>query len=149
MDAQLTFIGRIETPYRRLEDCPRNIDPAGPPCRLVIHAPFAEGLFGLNPGQQILILYWFDEVDRGRLRQNSRKTGEPAGVFALRTPNRPNPIGAAVLKIEAVEGASIRVRGLDCLDGTPLLDIKPAMAGEKGERVRKICSAGHLTNGTR
>lgn len=130
MNPRLQFIGRIETPYRLLEDCPRNIDPEGPLCRLVVDPPFAGGLLGLEPGRRILVLYWFDGVDGGSLRQRSRKTGEYAGVFALRTPRRPNPIGAAVVTIEAVEGAVVSVRGLDCLDDTPLVDIKPAMGGE-------------------
>ncbi|BCR03437.1 tRNA (N6-threonylcarbamoyladenosine(37)-N6)-methyltransferase TrmO [Desulfuromonas versatilis] len=132
MEAQLSYIGRIQTPYRSLDDCPRNIEPGGPLCRLAIDPPFAAGLEGLAPGQQILILYWFEAVNRGNLRQASRRTGEPAGVFALRTPHRPNPIGAAVLRIEELDGSGILVRGLDCLDGTPLLDIKPAMAAETG-----------------
>ena len=85
---------------------------------------------GLSVGQRILILYWFEQVDRAILRQHSRRTGELAGIFALRTPNRCNPIGAAVLPIVKIEGNVITVHGLDCLDGTPLLDIKPAMSTE-------------------
>jgi len=128
---QLRFIGHIETPYRSLEECPRNVEPDGPPCRIVIAPPFADALLGLRPGQPILVLYWLAGGDRSRLRQHSRKSGEYAGVFALRTPNRPNPIGAAVLTIEAIDGGAIAVRGLDCLDGTPLLDIKPATGAER------------------
>lgn len=128
-DPHLVVIGRIETPYRRLEDCPRNIDPAGPPCRLHLLPEYADGLLGLEPGRAILVLYWL-QGDRGRLRQTSRKTGEYSGIFALRTPHRPNPIGAGMVRIEAIEGPIVTVRGLDCLDGTPLLDIKPAMGGE-------------------
>jgi tRNA-Thr(GGU) m(6)t(6)A37 methyltransferase TsaA len=130
MDASLCFIGHIETPYVAIEQCPRNIQPDGPECRIVINKQYGDALLGLEPEKEILVLYWFEEVDRRRLRQNSRKTGRYAGVFALRTPNRPNPIGAAVLKIERIENNSIVVRGLDCLNETPLLDIKPAILGE-------------------
>ena len=126
----LRVIGRIETPYRSLDACPRNIDPAGPPCRLVLEPQYVDGLLGLQPGREILVLYWL-EGDRQRLQQTSRKTGEFAGVFALRTPNRPNPIGAGVVRIQSLEEESVVVRGLDCLDGTRLLDIKPAIRGER------------------
>jgi len=85
---------------------------------------------GCQAEQRILILYWLEHAERSAIRQNSRRTGELAGVFALRTPNRPNPIGVAVLPIEQITDGVITVRGLDCLNGTPLLDIKPAMSGE-------------------
>ena len=132
MTLQATFkpIGEIVTPYKTLADCPRNIDPNGPPCELVLRDDLLGGLLGLATGQRILILYWLEHAKRSAIRQNSRRTGELAGVFALRTPNRPNPIGVAVLSIEQIIDGVITVRGLDCLDGTPLLDIKPAMSGE-------------------
>lgn len=123
----LEAIGHIVTPYKSLADCPRNIDPAGPLCKLVIKAELQDAMLGLQVGQRILLLYWLELADRTKTRQRSRRTGELAGVFALRTPNRRNPIGAAVVPIEKIENGSITVRGLDCLDGTQLLDIKPAM----------------------
>jgi tRNA-Thr(GGU) m(6)t(6)A37 methyltransferase TsaA len=128
--ATIEPIGKIATPYKTLAECPRNIDPSGPQCELILSDELRDGLLGLASGQRILILYWLEHVDRAALHQNSRRTGELAGVFALRTPNRPNPIGAAVLVIENIIDSVITVRGLDCLDGTPLLDIKPAMSGE-------------------
>jgi tRNA-Thr(GGU) m(6)t(6)A37 methyltransferase TsaA len=128
--ASLEAIGFIATPYKTLAECPRNIDPQGPLCNLVIRKDLRDGLLGLHVGQKILILYWFEQVDRSILRQHSRRTSELAGIFALRTPNRRNPIGAAILPIEQIDDGVISVRGLDCLDGTPLIDIKPAMAEE-------------------
>jgi len=130
MEAVVKFIGHIETPYKYIDECPRNIESNGPLCSLVVKEELLDGFLGLSAGQEILILYWFENVDRKRLQQNSRKTGEFSGVFALRTPNRPNPIGAAVVKIEKIENKIIYVKGLDCLNGTPLLDIKPAITGE-------------------
>jgi tRNA-Thr(GGU) m(6)t(6)A37 methyltransferase TsaA len=127
---QLMPIGQIETPYRTLADCPRNVEADGLPCRLVLQPEWADALLGLEVGRRILVLYWFDGVDRKRTQQTSRKSGEFAGVFALRTPHRPNPIGAAVVSIRAIAGHIVTVAGLDCLDGTTLLDIKPAMSGE-------------------
>ncbi|MBC8430559.1 MAG: tRNA (N6-threonylcarbamoyladenosine(37)-N6)-methyltransferase TrmO [Desulfobacterales bacterium] len=129
MEAVVKFIGHIETPYKYIDECPRNIESNGPLCSLVVKEELLDGLLGLSAGQEILILYWFENVDRKRLQQNSRKTAEFSGVFALRTPNRPNPIGAAVVKIEKIENKIIYVKGLDCLNGTPLLDIKPENGG--------------------
>lgn len=133
MNATFEFIGQIKTPYKSLEDCPGNIEPDGPLCELVINKHMKDGVSGLIPGQKILILYWFDDVDRSRYQQLSRKKGKRLGVFALRTPHRPNPIGAAVVRIESIENNCIFVKGLDCLDGTPLLDIKPAIMDERAQ----------------
>ena len=130
LKATIKSIGHIVTPYKTLDECPRNINPEGPLCKLILKDDLRDGLLGLNVGQRILVLYWFEQVDRTILRQHSRPTGELAGIFALRTPNRCNPIGAAVLTIEQIHDGVISVRGLDCLNGTPLLDIKPAMSGE-------------------
>ncbi len=131
MHAELKFIGKIETPFRTIDECPRNIAAYGPECKLILDEEYASGLSGLVDGQEILILYWFKNVNRDLMIRNSRRTGKPAGVFSIRTPNRPNPIGAAVIKIEEIYGNKIIVKGLDCLNGTPLLDIKPAILSER------------------
>jgi tRNA-Thr(GGU) m(6)t(6)A37 methyltransferase TsaA len=128
VDFTLHSIGQIRTPYRTLGECPRNIDPEGPICELAIDEPFSDGLAGLTTGDTILVLYWFDNVDREALLQRRRESDRKRGVFALRSPHRPNPIGAAVVKIESITNGCIQARGMDCLDGTPLLDIKPAFA---------------------
>ena len=78
---RLRQIGHITTPYRSLDQCPRNIDPDGPVCRLVLNQSLRPGLMGLQVGQPILILYWLENVERDQLQQNSRRTGELAGVF--------------------------------------------------------------------
>lgn len=133
---ELRPIGRIETPYTALEDCPRNVDPEGPPCALVLDPPYEEALFGLNPGDRIAVLYWFEGVDRERLRQLRRGEGPMMGTFALRSPHRPNPIALAEVEIEGIDGNLVAVRGLDCLDGTPLIDIKPVSRAERGRSER-------------
>jgi tRNA-Thr(GGU) m(6)t(6)A37 methyltransferase TsaA len=132
MQATLKSIGHITTPYTSLGECPSNIDPDGPLCTLVIDDEYKDGLLGLEIGQEILILYWFDNTDRSLIRQTSRSGGGVVGTFALRSPHRPNPIAAAVLPIEAIDGGRVSVKGLDCLDGTWLLDIKPAIKAERG-----------------
>ena len=127
MTATLRYIGQIRTPYRTLAECPRNTDPDGPVCQLLVHPDFAEGLTGLRAGDYVLVLYWLDRADRDVLLQTRGNDDGQQGVFALRSPHRPNPIGAAVVRIERIADGGIDVRGLDCLDGTPLLDIKPAI----------------------
>ena len=130
MKATLRYIGQIRTQHQTLQDCPRNIDPKGPVCKLVVEGDYTAGMAGLKKGQSILVLYWFEHVDRNALLQKRRNTGQECGVFTTRSPHRPNPIAAAVVKIESIETNSILVRGMDCLDGTPLLDIKPAFVNE-------------------
>ena len=122
---ELVPIGHAETPYATLDDCPKFVDPDGPECRLVLDPPFDEALFGLEAGDAIMVLCWLDLSDRTPLRQRRRGEGPIRGTFDLRSPNRPNPIGVAMVRIENIVGNVVVVRGLDCLDGTPLLDIKP------------------------
>ncbi len=124
------FIGEIITPYKTVDDCPRNISEDGPICKLIIYEEYQAGLKGLQVGEKILVLYWLDLLKYTSPEQRSCKSGKEKGVFALRSPKRPNPIGAAVLEIEAITQDTVDVRGLDCVNGTKLLDIKPAMMGE-------------------
>ena len=130
MKATLKYIGHINSPYKAIEDFPNNIDLNGPLCKLVIYEGYINGLSGLQPGQKILILYWFENTDRSVTKQKSNSEEELIGTFALRSPHRPNPIGAAVLPIETIDNGVVSVKGLDCLDGTHLLDIKPAILHE-------------------
>lgn len=127
---RLTFIGHIETPYETQSDCPYNVNPGGPECRIVVDPAFTAGLTGLAAGDRILVLYWLDRAKRDKPLVGVRRSGKVGGAFAARTPNRPNPIGAAVVTVEALEGPVVTVRGLDCVTGTPLLDLKPALRAE-------------------
>lgn len=130
MNPELKFIGSIKTPYAAVEECPNNIKADGPLCEIKLFDEFQDGLRGLEIGQHILVLYWFENVDRGVTLQKSRNGEEMIGTFALRSPHRPNPIAAAVLSIESIDNGAISVSGLDCLNGTYLLDIKPAIMHE-------------------
>jgi tRNA-Thr(GGU) m(6)t(6)A37 methyltransferase TsaA len=100
-------------------------------CKIKLDAEFQQGLLGLNTGDHILILYWLEGAKRDELIQSWEEDTPTKGTFALRSPHRPNPIGAAVLPIKKIENGAITVRGLDCLNNTPLLDIKPAIYKEK------------------
>jgi len=125
-DASLQYIGRIHTPWQRREDCPRQGDHEGPECRIEVFEPWDQALLGLEALAAIEVLYWLDQARRDLVLQCPKGRDQPVGTFALRSPVRPNPIGSSVVRLVAVEGALLRVRGIDCVDGTPLLDLKPA-----------------------
>ncbi|WP_420004977.1 tRNA (N6-threonylcarbamoyladenosine(37)-N6)-methyltransferase TrmO [Arenibacterium sp. LLYu02] len=124
-DAQLRFIGVIHTPWSDRKDCPRQGRADGPECRLVLDPTWVPALAGLEDYAQIEVLYWLDRSRRDLLTQSPRSDGATVGTFALRSPVRPNPIGTSRVDLVRIDGAEVVVRGLDCLDGTPLLDIKP------------------------
>ena len=124
-DAVLRFIGVIRTPWTVRADCPRRGDPEnGPVCRIEVVEPWVAALDGIERHAWLEVLYWMHEARRDLVRQSPR-SGGTTGTFALRSPVRPNPIATSLVRLVAVEGAVLQVRGLDCLDGTPLLDIKP------------------------
>lgn len=127
-DAGLYFIGRIRTPWTRREDCPKNARESDAVCTIDVEARFAPALAGVESCTHLLVLYWMHRARRDLVLQVPRHYGKQRGTFALRSPVRPNPIAASVVKLVAIEGTRLSVIGLDCLDGTPLLDIKPYFA---------------------
>jgi tRNA-Thr(GGU) m(6)t(6)A37 methyltransferase TsaA len=124
-DAALTFIGRIWTPWSSRLTCPRQGRHDGPICRIEIFEPWVAALQGVDAFERLEILYWLDRSRRDLILQSPASNGRVHGTFSLRSPVRPNPIGTSIVLLEEVDGAFLDVRGLDCLDGTPLLDIKP------------------------
>ncbi|WP_108485031.1 tRNA (N6-threonylcarbamoyladenosine(37)-N6)-methyltransferase TrmO [Oceaniglobus ichthyenteri] len=124
-DATLRFIGTIHTPWRDRKDCPRQGRLDGPDCQLVLDPVWPDALDGLEAFDTIEVLYWLDKSRRDLIRQSPKSNGQTVGTFALRSPVRPNPIGTSVVKLLRIEKGTLHVRGLDCLDGTPLIDIKP------------------------
>ncbi|WP_209424366.1 tRNA (N6-threonylcarbamoyladenosine(37)-N6)-methyltransferase TrmO [Pararhodobacter sp. SW119] len=124
-DATLTFIGRIETPWPRREDCPRRGRLDGPECTLIVDPPWDRALEGIEGFEGLDILYWLHQSRRDLLIQNPAHADRVRGTFALRSPIRPNPIGLSRVRLVRRAGNRLVVRGLDCVDGTPLLDIKP------------------------
>ncbi len=125
-DAALAFIGRIRTPWTLRADCPRQGDPvAGPECRIELFAPWDAALDGIERCARIEALYWLHRARRDLIRQNPNHGPVAVGTFSLRSPVRPNPVGTALVTLIRREGAALVVRGLDCLDGTPLIDLKP------------------------
>jgi tRNA-Thr(GGU) m(6)t(6)A37 methyltransferase TsaA len=127
-DAGLYFVGRVRTPWTARSDCPRNSAQSDAVCTLEVDPRFALALRSLDGTTHLIVLYWMDRAPRNLVAQQPRHAPEPRGTFALRSPARPNPIAVAVAELLGIEGAALRVRGLDCLDGTPLLDVKPYFA---------------------
>ena len=125
-DAALQFIGVIRTPFTTRDLCPRQGDPEnGPVCRIVVNPDWAEALDGIEKFEVIEVLYWLHDSRRDLVRQSPKSDGRTVGTFALRSPVRPNPIGLSRVRLVARKGDTLEVRGLDCLDGTPLVDLKP------------------------
>ncbi len=124
-DAGVYFIGRIHTPWTDRLTCPRQGRPDGPTCRIEVFAPWNRGLDSVAEFERLEVLYWLHESRRDLVMQSPRSDGIARGVFSLRTPVRPNPIGTSIVQLVGVEGSTLLVRGLDCLDGTPLIDVKP------------------------
>lgn len=128
-DAQLRFIGRLRSPWAR-GNCPKNLREArevGGEFRAEIDPPFRPGLQGLVPGMPVILLYWTGLARRDMIVLHPAHREAPTGVFALRSPSRPNPIAVAVVRLLAVDRAAgvLEVDALDAFDGTPLLDVKP------------------------
>ena len=125
-DAGLVFIGRIHTPWIVRGEAPRQGSADGPVCRIEVFEPWVAALDGLERSERVEVLYWLHLARRDLVRQ-CRGGGVAQGTFSLRSPVRPNPIGTSVADLIGIEGNVLLVRGLDCLDGTPLLDLKPAL----------------------
>ena len=124
-DAGLVFIGRIRTPWSSREQTPRQGRQDGPVCRLEIFEPWVAALKGVEFYQNLEVIYWLHQSRRDLVLQSPKNDRATRGTFSLRSPVRPNPLGTAIVKLVAVEGNAVLVRGLDCLDGTPLIDLKP------------------------
>lgn len=124
-DARLVFIGRIRTPFKSRGECPKQGRFDGPVCHLEIEAHWRAGLKGLEVGGYVQVLYWMHEARRDLVLLSPKSNGQATGVFSLRSPVRPNPIAVSQAVIVGIEDGTLLVRGLDCIDGTPLLDVKP------------------------
>ena len=127
-DAGVYFIGRIRTPWTRREECPKNARESDAVCTVEVAERYAAALNGVESCSHLLVLYWMDKSRRDLVLQVPRHYGEQRGTFALRSPARPNPIAASVATLLQLSGNRLSVVGLDCLDGTPLIDIKPYFA---------------------
>ena len=125
VDAGLVFIGRISTPWTSRMETPRQGRHDGPVCIIEIFEPWGAALAGVERFERLEVLYWLHQSRRDLVLQSPGSNGEVHGTFSLRSPVRPNPIGTSIVALEKIERNRLFVRGLDCLDGTPLIDLKP------------------------
>jgi len=134
-DFVLRPIGRVASVLHDRAEAPRQGDESAPDAWLEIAAEYAPALDGLAADAEILLLTWLDRADRDQLTVHPRgDLARPAtGVFQTRSPDRPNPIGLHRVRVLAVAGTRVQVSGLEALDGTPILDLKPVI-GDVSER---------------
>ena len=129
MDLTLHVIGHVRSPLTSREDAPRQGDEGAPEADLDLMDDVAPALDGITAGDALLVLTWLHESDRSTLTTRPRNdpTRPETGVFATRSPDRPNPIGLHPVRIVSIEGTRLCVHPLEAVDGTPVLDLKPVL----------------------
>lgn len=122
-------IGHVQSELTDVDLAPRQADEGAPEAWIVLDGSVAPGLLGLEPGARIVVLTWLDRASRDLLTVHPRgdRSRREAGVFSTRSPHRPNPIGLHTVEVLEVDGARLRVRSLEAVDGTPVLDLKPVL----------------------
>jgi tRNA-Thr(GGU) m(6)t(6)A37 methyltransferase TsaA len=133
---EVKTIGRVESPLTDLESAPRQADEGAPEAWLVFEPEMLEGLRSLRPGNEVIVVTWLHLARRDVLSVYPRGDTSRAqeGVFSTRSPDRPNPIGLHRVEITAVAGRRVRVRRLEAIDGTPIIDIKPTLSRDLSQR---------------
>jgi tRNA-Thr(GGU) m(6)t(6)A37 methyltransferase TsaA len=126
---EVRLIGRVRSALTSRADAPRQGDEGAPDAALQLEPEFLPGLIGLAVGDEVLVLTWLHEADRTALSVHPRgDEARPAqGVFTTRSPDRPNPIGVHRVRVLALDGARVQVSGMEAIDGTPVLDLKPVL----------------------
>ncbi|MDQ2630391.1 MAG: tRNA (N6-threonylcarbamoyladenosine(37)-N6)-methyltransferase TrmO [Actinomycetota bacterium] len=132
---ELRVIGSVSSPLADRQAAPKQGDEGAPEATLEIGAEFEPALRGIERGDDVLVLTWLDRADRDVLTTHPRddRSRPEIGVFATRSPDRPNPIGLHRVRVLDIDGPRLRVDALEAIDGTPVLDVKPVL-GEVGER---------------
>ena len=122
-------IGVVRSPLAALDDAPNQGDEGAPDADLVLDPRYADAAADLAVGDEIIVLTWLHRARRDTLAVHPRgdERRPLTGVFATRSPDRPNPIGLHHVTILAIVGTTVRVRGLEAIDGTPIVDIKPVL----------------------
>lgn len=130
---RLVAIGHVESSLRDRDDAPKQGDEGAPDATLVFAPEYAEGLDGIAVGDELLLLTWLDRAQRDVLRVHPRdRLDRPEqGVFSTRSPDRPNPLGLHRVTVLGLDGHALRVSNLEALDGTPVVDVKPLLRGER------------------
>jgi tRNA-Thr(GGU) m(6)t(6)A37 methyltransferase TsaA len=132
----LTPVGTVQSPLTDVAAAPNQGDEGAPDAWLVFDPAVGEALDGIRAGDDILVLTWLDRARRDVLRVHPRGdlSRPEQGVFATRSPDRPNPIGLHRVPVLAVDGLRVHVGDLEAVDGTPILDVKPVLSGDVAER---------------
>lgn len=120
----LEAIGVARTPFKTREECPRCGWDAGTISIIKVKPEYRDGLLGVTAQMRICVLWYCHLARRDVLQQLPEEDAALLGVFAMRSPERPNPIGFSIAEVLAVDGGDVHVKGLECVDGTPVLDIK-------------------------
>ena len=128
-DFALRPVGRIRSPLRAREEAPRQGDEGAPDAWLEVDAEFAPALRGIAEGDEVIVITWLHLADRGVLEVHPRDAAARprAGVFATRSPDRPNPLGLHRVTVREVAGTRLRVGPIEAVDGTPVVDLKPVL----------------------
>jgi len=126
---ELRPIGSVESALTDVAVAPRQADEGAPEAWLVFDERVREGLANIRPGDSIVLVTWLDRAHRDVLRVHPRGDISRAaeGVFSTRSPHRPNPIGLHQVDVVAVDGCRLRVRSLEAVHGTPIVDVKPVL----------------------
>jgi tRNA-Thr(GGU) m(6)t(6)A37 methyltransferase TsaA len=126
---QLVSIGKVESPLTDPASAPKQGREGAPEAWLVFDQAVLDGLQGVRAGDQVIVLTWLDRARRDVLRVHPRDdvANPMQGVFNTRSADRPNPIGLHPVEVVSIDGPRMRVRNLEALDGTPILDVKPVL----------------------
>ena len=132
-------IGRVSSPLTDTADAPKQGDEGAPEAWLVLEPSYLDALDGVEAGEELIVLTWLDRADREVLRVHPRDdpSNPERGVFTTRSADRPNPIGLHPVEVVERDGARLRVRGLEAIDGTPIVDLKPVL-GPSASRGRRL-----------
>ena len=126
----IKFIGQVHSPLKEIADCPLLENEGAPEVLVSIHKEYQQAILGLKAGSKVLLFTWLHKANRETLTTKPRNNpkANTTGVFATRSPDRPNPIGIHAAEIlEITKDGRIRISNLEVLDGTPLIDIKPVL----------------------
>lgn len=127
-------IGVVRSSLKRREDAPRQGWLGAPPAWIELREELRDGLRGIAPGQELVVITWLHRSERDVLQVHPRGDASSPlrGVFATRAPVRPNPVGLHPVTVLEVDGPRLRVEPLEAIDGTPVIDIKAAYSGPEG-----------------
>ena len=127
---EIRSIGEVSSSLKTLDAAPRQADEGAPEAWLVFEPEAVAGLRNIRPGDDLILITWLDRARRDVLSVHPRgDVSRPSeGVFSTRSPHRPNPLGLHDVKVTAVEGGRLRVQGLEAIDGTPIVDVKPVLS---------------------